>query len=54
MSKSIRFKTRAWFYDEEIFNPRTHLLSPIPPTLYALGNPGSRQKISVSSYESFR
>ncbi|KAE9552986.1 hypothetical protein FO519_003790 [Halicephalobus sp. NKZ332] len=54
MSKSIRFKTRAWFYDEDIFNPRTHMLSPIPPTLYTFGQPESRQKISVSSYGSFR
>ena len=54
MSKSIRFKTRAWFYDEDLFNPRTHMLSPIPPTLYAFGHPGSRQKISVSSYGSLR
>uniref|UniRef100_A0A914PAU0 Fibronectin type-III domain-containing protein n=1 Tax=Panagrolaimus davidi TaxID=227884 RepID=A0A914PAU0_9BILA len=52
MSKSIRFKTRAWFYDEEIFNPRMHMLSPIPPGLYQLGNPTSKQKLSVTSYDS--
>uniref|UniRef100_A0A7E4ZRT4 Fibronectin type-III domain-containing protein n=1 Tax=Panagrellus redivivus TaxID=6233 RepID=A0A7E4ZRT4_PANRE len=54
MSKSIRFKTRAWFYDEEIFNPRMHMLSPIPPALYTLGQSASRQKLSVSSHESIR
>ena len=55
MSKSIRFKTRAWFYDEEIFNPRMHLLSPIPPGLYQIGTPSlSRHKISVTSYDSIR
>lgn len=54
MSKSIRFKTRAWHYDEEIFNPRMHLLSPIPPTFYKIGQSNSKQKISISSYESLK